>query len=206
MIAGAILVALKPAAAEEAEVDIWAACRQTDTCVIEYDHLSEQTTEPFLFLGYVMDGEQARWKQYRKAIRNYPDVQSCLTEEERAKENPNLLKLDWERVGYWSGAEVCIFRISRSLADLERIKSWLSFHDFRVTGYNRYRSDDFVPTRNNQPVGYVSGSWSVQQYREKNPTLLWRLFEFDLIYGYGISLSISEEFQVVGAYINASTK
>lgn len=193
-------------AAEESDVDVWATCRSTDTCVIEYDHLSNQTAEPFLFLGYVMDSEQARWKQFRKAIRDYPDVQSCLTKEERDKENPNLLKLDWERVGYSSGAEVCIFRISRSLADLERIKSWLSFHEFRVLGYNRYRSEGFVSTRENQPVGVVHAYWTNQQFRERKPSLLWRLIGIDPLIRYEIVIGISEEFQVVGSSVVTPTK
>ncbi|WP_170349182.1 MULTISPECIES: hypothetical protein [Ruegeria] len=206
ILAVAIFAASMPLAAEGPEADVWTDCRPTDTCEIEYDHLSNQSAEPFLFLGYVMDSEQARWKQFRKAIRNYPDVQSCLIKEEQKKESPNLLKLDWKRVGYGSGVEVCIFRISRSLGTLDRIQSWMSYHDFRVVGYSRYRSENFVPTRINQPVGNVAGYWTVEQYRERNPTLFWRLFEFDLIYSYEIVLGISDEFKVVGTHVITPTK
>ncbi len=197
------------AASAKAEIgtsEIWSKCRSTASCVVEYDHLSTQDVEPFLFLGRVVDSDHPRWRQYRKAIRKFPDVQSCLAKEEQMKENPNLLKLDWKRVGYGSSAEVCIFRISRSLGTLDRIQSWMSYHDFRVVGYSRYRSENFVPTRVNQPVGNVAGYWSVEQYRERNPTLLWRFFEFDLIYSYGIVLGVSDEFKVVGAHVSTPTK
>ncbi|WP_145974801.1 hypothetical protein [Ruegeria atlantica] len=197
------------AASAEAEIsasEIWSECRPSASCVIEYDHLSTQDVEPFLFLGRVVDSDHPQWRKYRKAIRKFPDVQSCLAKEEQKKENPNLLKLDWEGGGYSSGVELCIYRISRSLVTLDRVQSWMSYHDFRVVGYSRYRSENFVSTGTNQPVGNVSGYWTVQQYRERNPTLLWRFFEFDLIYSYGIVLGISEEFKVVGAHVTMPTK
>jgi len=186
--------------------DIWAYCRADDSCVIEYDHLSNQTDEPYLFLGYVMDSEQARWGQFRKAIHTYPDVQSCLVEEEQHKKEPNLLKFDWERVGTGRGAAVCMFRIARSLADVEKTGSWLKYHHFKVVGPNRSRSEDFISYRETEPVSYLAAYWSVEQYRAKTPSFIRTLTGFDTVLRYELIFDFSEASKVVGTYIVTPTK
>lgn len=202
----ALVTTTVPAASEDSEVDVWEECRSSDTCIIEYEHLSNQKTEPFLFLGYVMNSEQTRWRQFRRAIHEYPDVLSCLIEEERSKEPPNLLKFDWERVGYGRGAEVCLFRISRSLSDLDRIQNWLSFHQFKVLGYHRTRSEGFVPYRESEPVGKVFAYWTTSQLRERKPSALWSLLGYDPLLRYEVVIGMSEEFQAVGVSIVTPTQ
>ena len=194
------------ALSEDAPDDIWAYCRADDSCTIEYDHLSAQSDEPFMFLGYVMDSEQARWGQFRKAIRAFPDVQSCLIEEEQVKENPNLLEFDWETVGTGAGAEVCVFRITRSLGDLSRVKTWLKFHGFNVGKYGRYRSEKVPVRRDNQPVASMTGYWTTDQYRENNSSFLKSLIGFGTVLRYEVTISFSESGQVVGVSVLTPSK
>lgn len=194
------------ALSESAPVDVWEHCRSDDSCTIEYDRLSTQGDEPYLFLGYVMDSEQARWNQFRKAIHAYPNVQSCLIEEERNKKQPNLLKFDWDSVGTGQEAAVCVFRIARSLSNQDRIQNWFAYHQFEVAGPHRYRSKSFVPTRENQPVASMTGYWTVEQYRKQTPSMIRTLTGFDTVIRYEVILSFSEENQTVGASVLATTK
>ncbi|WP_170431711.1 hypothetical protein [Ruegeria arenilitoris] len=186
--------------------DTWAYCRTDDSCEIAYHHLANQDTDPFLFLGKVVDQGHPQWKRYRKLLRRYPDVVSCLVESEHEKEEPNLLKLDWEEVGTGSGAEVCVFRIARSLSSLDKITAWLEYHSFRVGSYDRYRSEKFIPRWETQPVSNMGAYWSLDQYREKNPSLIVALTGIDLIQGYELILGFSENGQVVGASSVTPTK
>jgi len=95
--------------------DVWDDCRALSNCTIDYDYLATQKTDPFLFSGYVMNSEQPRWSQYRRVLRRFPDVRSCLIEEEKEKSTPNLLLMDWQETGTGRGAEVCIFLIARKI-------------------------------------------------------------------------------------------
>ncbi|MEW2917200.1 hypothetical protein AB1A64_09010 [Ruegeria sp. ANG10] len=187
------------ALSENAPEDIWEHCQTSETCTIEYDHLSNQEDEPYLFLGYVMEPEQARWEQFREAIQTYPDVKSCLLKDEQNKEVPNLLKFDWARVGTGDGAAVCVFRVTRSLGDPDRIQNWFKYHEFEVAGPYRYFSEDFVPTSENQPVATMTGYWTTEQYRRHTPSLIAKLVGLDAVRRYEIILSISYENQVVGS-------
>ncbi|TMV09990.1 hypothetical protein FGK63_02665 [Ruegeria sediminis] len=153
-----------------------------------------------------MDSEQARWGQFRKAIHAYPDVQSCLIEDEQNKKQPNLLKFDWDRVGTGRGAAVCVFRIARSLSNQNRLQHWFAYHHFEIAGPHRYRSQSFVPTRENQPVASMTGYWTVEQYRKQTPSIIRTLTGFDTVIRYEVILSFSDENQTVGASVLATTK
>lgn len=194
------------ALSEEAPDDVWESCRADDSCTIEYDHLANQLTDPFLFLGKVVDHMHPQWKRYRRVLRRYPDVMSCLVESEREKKEPNLLKLDWKNVGTGSGAEVCVFRITRSLSSLDRITAWLEYQNFSVGSYSRYRSEKFVPRWETQPVSNMGAYWSLDQYRAKNPSLIVALTGIDLIQKYEVILGFSEDSQVVGVSAVTPTK
>lgn len=100
----ALLIALTqvpPAVSEDnSSEDVWKECRPNNTCSIEYDYLSDQKGDPFRFQGRVVDKEHPRWREYRRAIRRYPDVQSCLAAGEQNKTSPNLLAFDWRKHGF----------------------------------------------------------------------------------------------------------
>ena len=64
-------------------------CLDPEICPIPYVRLAKQETEPFLFLGRVMDESRPRFYQYEDALRRFPDVRSCHIEEERGKPQPD---------------------------------------------------------------------------------------------------------------------
>ena len=176
----------------------------TDDCRIDAVVLSHQKFDPFLFQGKVMDEEHPQWRKYSRVIERYPDVLSCLIRSEQSSPNPNLLLIDWDRVGTGSGAEVCIFRIARSLKDLEQLRAWLDIHEFRVQGPISVYSDGYVPRFSTEKVAFLMASWDLPSYREKNPSLLAKL-GIELIYGYQLSVSLSERGQVVGVHVGTPT-
>ena len=173
---------------------------------IGYDHLANQKTDPFLFSGKLMDESHPRWRQYRHAIQKFSDARDCLIGTEKNKPEPNLLLIDWKETGLGRGAEVCIFLIARSLGTIERHRQWLEFNGFQKLRYSHFVSDGFSPAYETQPTAYLSGIWTLQQYRRRKPSWFVRLTGLELITGYGVSIRYSEQQLVVGATASSRSK
>lgn len=189
-----------------AQEAIWDECRATNSCTIEFDHLSKQESEPFLFLGKVMDADHPRWHQYRRTLGSYTNVRDCLVLDEQNKAKPNLLMLDWHRVGAGSGAEICIFRIARSLNDIDRIKKWLEYHAFLV-GEKRLRYvGNYLPSLKTMPVANLTAWWTREQYREVSPSWASSLFGIDLILSYQVVIGFSRENKVTAVGVVTPSK
>lgn len=112
------------AIADAPEEDIWAECRSTDSCTIEYDHLADQKSDPFLFNGKEMDREHPQWQKYRRNLRRYSDVRDCLISSEAKRETPNLVLIDWNKMRSQEIIEVCMHRIFSSLGSPDAAKQW----------------------------------------------------------------------------------
>lgn len=194
------------AIADAPEEDIWAECRSTESCTIEYDHLANQETNPFLFNGKVVDEEHPQWGKYRKTLRRYPDVRDCLQEAERSAKAPNLLMIDWEGVGTSENASVCVFRIAASLGDIERTQAWLAYQGFRFSGINRRVSKTFVPEHEKYPVYNVTASWTVDKYRELNPSWFAAITGYDLVHSYQLVLTFDQNHNIAGVSVVTPTK
>ena len=173
---------------------------------IEYDHLANQETDPFLFSGKLMDENHPQWGRYRKALHKYYDVRDCLLETEKGKEKPNLLLVDWRGLRSGVPISVCAFRIARSLKDLERIRQWLIYHQFRVSALNRIYGENFAPKYKTQPVYNMQGSWSREQYRRINSSWFAEITGFDPVYGYGLQFQFSDDLTTVGVNTMSSSE
>ncbi len=106
-------------------------CLDPQVCPIPYVRLSKQETEPFLFLGKVVDEDHPRYGDYRAALSRFPDVRSCLTEEEREKPQPDLRQVEWGGIRDTRDIDVCVFRIATSVKAIDIIKEWLGLNSFR---------------------------------------------------------------------------
>lgn len=153
-----------------------------------------------------MDRSHARWGKYRRALRRYPDVRYCLLNAEQDRESPNLLLFDWQRVGVGVSADVCIFRIARSLDAVERIEDWLEFHEFKVIGLRRIVSETYVPLFENDNVSKIEGIWTREQLRDKFPSWIERVTGLELARGYSVNIQLSKENLVVLVHTNVRTK
>ena len=153
-----------------------------------------------------MDSCHPRWHQYRRAMRRFPDVRNCLIEAEQDEVEPNLLLFDWQRVGTGRGAEVCVFRIARSLRDLGQIKLWLEFHEFRVGNLSWRYSESYRPRYDTQPVSHITGYWTKERYRQVNSSWIASLTGIDLILNYQLSVRFTQENVVVGVHAETPSK
>lgn len=182
------------------------ACEPSESCPIEYDHLATQETDPFLFLGRVMDEEHPQWRRYRRYLRRYSDVRDCLVAEQRQLDQPNLLLIDWDAVGTGRGAEVCIFQIARSLGTVERIQKWLHYNEFRTGELGNYRGDGFRPRFDSQPVSNLAAYWPLERFRELKPSWLSWLTGWDSIYHYELILNFDQHNRISGVGVVTPTK
>ncbi|WP_170382534.1 hypothetical protein [Ruegeria atlantica] len=188
----------------------WEHCRPNDNCVIEFNHLATQATDPYMFSGHVVDKHSNKWLSYRRSIRNYSDVRDCLMKSEKLKEKPNLLKIDWDRVGFGHAAEVCVFRIARSLGDVESLKDWFDYHGFRINGPNNSRSESYKPRYETQPMQTLSAKWSGAVFKDRymaRKSLLFYIFANGYrIGGYAFNMRLSEDNRIVSIEANWTGK
>ena len=176
-------------------------------CEAVSPHLSDQAQDPFLFHGKPVDPSHPQWRRYRPVLNDFPSVRDCLLPEEAVEASPDLGLVDWKRVGTGTAAEVCVFRVARSLDDPGAIFDWLSAQGFR---FKRqlipYKGVDYVPRFPGEPVYNVTATWTVAQYREKNPSLLARIFGIEPVIGYSLVLQFSQSCEVVGVGAGSSSK
>ena len=128
---------------------------------IPRDQLATQDSHPFLFLGRVVDEAHPRWSDFRRAIRNHPDVDSCLEEDQRGTAEPDLLAFDWNNIGLGYAPNVCLFRVFQSLREPELIEAWLLRQGFRTLGF------DDPQSRATHRALSLSASWTPEQYGSK---------------------------------------
>jgi hypothetical protein len=112
--------------------------------------------------GKTLGPETPHYKHYRRAVRRFPDVQSCIADSQRAREQPDLTKFDWSKFENSKFAEVCLFRIATSYQSAQAFESWLGNQGFSVgSGYILgYRSDRNYP---NSLDFQVYGRWDVNK-------------------------------------------
>lgn len=193
-----ILIFLMVAFAQISPAQSTHECLPGKDCFIEFNYLSNQKTDPFVFGGMVVDEKHPRWREYRKALQRFPDVQSCLLQEEATKAMPNLLRFDWDHVGTGGGAEVCGFRVFSSLGEVKKIEAWLDFHGFTFAGVTRVFSESYQPTNELKRVSQLTAVWAVDQYRTKHPSLLATLTGVEFLRSYKLVVEFNQSNKVVG--------
>jgi hypothetical protein len=174
-------------------------CLDPQVCPIPYVRLAKQETVPFLFLGKTVDEDHPRYGDYRRALRRFPDVRSCLIEREREKPQPDLRRIDWDAIQDIQEIEVCIYRIVTSIGDIEIAKLWLRYHGFTVGQLTRIYSGGYVPEYRTQPIFQL---WSrLESFRKIVPRgLLTRILGLELGLSYSIDMMFSQDIQLVGVY------
>ncbi len=186
--------------------DVFTSCDQAETWRIESTHLSDQESDPFLFSGKLMDSSHPRWRQYRKALRRYPNVRNCLIDSEQLTETPNLLELDWQAVSLGPELDVCVFRVMRSLPSIPHIYAWLDFHGFKVTEFSRFVSESFVPDYDTQAVAFIAGNWSRDDLADVKNLWFENLIGMEISRGFSMNIQLSMDQVIVGAATSVRTK
>lgn len=147
--------------------------------------------------GRVVDRENTRWRSLRHAIYRYRSVRDCLAVSERAKQTPNLLKIDWDAVGFGKGAQVCIFRIARSLADVDRLHGWFEYHGFQVVGPHASFGGNHKPDFKSEPTQSMAATWTEDQFKEHKGFFFRAFTRLYPVSGYAINLRLAGDDRVV---------
>ena len=195
------------AVAANAQEPMTEQCLEPEICPIPYVRLSKQETEPFLFFGRVVDEKHPKANDYRKAIRRFPDVRSCLTTDEREKPRPDLRQIDWAAIDDIREIEVCIFRIASSIEDIETIKLWLQYHGFTVGRMWQHFGKDYVPSYKTAPISQLPSRLSIEEFRKIVPrTWFTRLFGLELGRSYALYMEFSQNGQLVSVTSSLASK
>ena len=129
----------------------------------------------------------------------FPDVRSCLVGSERTKPQPDLRQMDWAAVNSFSDLDVCVFRIAKSIQDIDTIKVWLRHNEFSVGRNVKQRSDNFVPQSGTEPVLSIDSVLSVENFRKIFPRhWLWEILGIERVYIFSLGILLSRSGQVVG--------
>ena len=97
---------------------------------IEYNHLSSEKTEPYISFGKPPVRDEEVY-----AVKQFPDVRSCLVQAEQSKDRPDLRQIDWSRMNTKFDIKVCMFRIFSSYQTPVRVKLW--FISQKMTGVSQ---------------------------------------------------------------------
>ncbi|WP_227284947.1 hypothetical protein [Boseongicola sp. H5] len=171
-----------------------------DDCRVPVSQLSTQETHPFRFGFNIVDRNHPRWREYRSVIDRYTDARDCLLPEERTNENPDLLAIDWRRIGPRAGAEICLLRILSTLNVQDAVQNWLDFHDFDVSGPRPFITRSYFP-ESEQPSMWLSATWDEEMLHRQRPSVLYELFGLSLTTGYGVNIYFMED----GSVYNVKT-
>lgn len=181
-------------------------CSDTEVCPIPYVRLAKQETEPFLFLGKVVNENHPRHEDYDRALRRFPDVRSCLTEDERNKPQPDLREIDWDEMRNVRDVDVCVFRIASSIQDVDRIKNWLRHQGFTVGEMSRRFSESYTPRYATEPAFGLQAHMSVDRFRKIFPKpWITILTGVELLRNYWLTISFSQEYQIVDVSSGGNT-
>ncbi|MGR3291240.1 MAG: hypothetical protein ACU0C9_08620, partial [Paracoccaceae bacterium] len=174
-------------------------CNSTDGCVAQNSNLSSQDTDPFLFLGKLVDEGHPRYGDYKRAIKRFSHVRQCYEPGDSSSTELDLLNFDWRKPNGRRQLEVCLFRIATSHGDSAALREWLDYHEFFVTEVARTRSQKFKPRFENDPVYNISAVWSAGQYREiLRPSIIAKIIGFDAVQRFSVVFQLSETKKVVG--------
>ncbi|MEM9475272.1 MAG: hypothetical protein AAGA71_08255 [Pseudomonadota bacterium] len=113
--------------------------------------------------------------------------------------------MDWKRVGTGTGAEVCIFRIAQSVRGIEELNDWMKAHGFSVWGPFRVVSEGFVPHFPTERIRNFEARWSIDQYRDLNPSLL-SMSGLELLKSYYVIVGLDSQGRVVDVSVGTPTR
>ncbi len=99
------------------------------------------------------------------ALRDFPNAQSCMKGRDYASNKFDPLNLDWNRINNKSEAEVCTFRMLKTLGGIENATPWLEAQGFKASNFNSK-----MPNKTSRGTLSVQGSHSIRKNGPKFPT------------------------------------
>jgi hypothetical protein len=174
-------------------------CLDPQLCPMPYVRLAKQETEPFLFLGRVVEEGGPQYGNYQRALRRFPDVRSCLTEAERGRGQPDLRQIDWKLMRDTYDIEVCVFRIATSVSSMDMLKRCLEQNRFHSTRLDSMHSASYTPPGVNSSFYMLTTFMTIREYRKIIPrSWIFGFLGIELNTGYYVITYYSKEQKVVG--------
>ena len=102
----------------------------------------------------------------KRAMRRFPDAQSCLKPGAEASKRQDLVKMDWDLISTSGEAKVCMFRLLHGWGGVEQAADWLQAQGFRVG--KTFSSQ--APYVSRDGLLRVDGGWSIKQNGPRFPT------------------------------------
>jgi hypothetical protein len=182
-------------------------CLDPEICPIPNVRLAKQESEPFLFQGKEVNVNYPWYSGYKKVLRRFPDVRSCLTTDEREKPQPDLRLIDWGAIGNTREIDVCVFRIASSIEDIKTIQFWLRHHGFSMDELSRRRRESYVPKYETEPLFRLWSYLSMEKFREVIPrSWFTRIIGLEIGRRYALYIDFSQNFPVSGMHSSLATK
>ncbi len=179
--------------------------------LIPREQLSSQESDPYLFMGNVMDPSQPRWSEFEPNITRFPDTSSCLMPDERGRDVQNLLNFDWKAMEGLQDIEVCVFRVAHSLDDVQLLRAWMTAQGYQIADGRQFCSDMYDESFPNQGVCSFEGIMAPDLFAEKTSifeemSLPWRLIYRKAARRHGLQFGLSETMQVVDVFATVDTE
>jgi hypothetical protein len=127
-------------------------------------------------------------QEHKTAIQKFYSVKQCLEQDERPKTQPNLLKFNWGSFESTQEADICLFRIATSYAEISSFVKWLEYYGFTVqtlkgstSTQKKFLINAYRPHKNQKPlflVGFldklfnISYSYAIQIHIDENGSIL----------------------------------
>ena len=116
---------------------------------------SSETTEPYLFQGKPAKSHNKEHIRHRYAgsIKDFSRVADCLIKDESQKPQPDLTKIDWNKINTNEDAAVCLLRIASSYSKPQDMEQWMELQGFEVVSGIVQAGKYF----------FLNGSWDIKK-------------------------------------------
>ena len=171
-------------------------------CIVAESDLATERSDPFTWFGKPFDDEHPRYGDYKFVIPRFDSPVDCLRRGARNSNGYDILQFDWNKIGTRRIAEVCLFRIFRSLENTDDVLFWLHHHQFKTVGPSK-KSPGHVG-RDQMIINNadIMGTWSAERYREHSPSLL-SFLGLEVVKYYYVLVQLDQNQNAIG--VNAGT-
>ena len=164
--------------------------------VIPAAELPSRDSAPMLFYGEIMNGSHPRWHQYERALRDHPDVLSCLTQSDVDTASVDLLRFDWVGPRDQPDIDVCLFRVLTALREPTVMADWFRYSGFKVAVFNDPTPS--APPSDHEPRQGFDATIVTGAFRDLRPNWFYSITGYDPAHSYTCSVRFSSNLRLSG--------
>ncbi len=101
-------------------------------CDFILQKFSNQSSDPFLFYGEIVDTAHPRYESFSKSLEKFQTVEDCLRVAETNNSPNQTYEFDWTEMRSSEDLEVCFFRLFNSFSSNQVTKSWMESVGFSI--------------------------------------------------------------------------